>query len=121
MNLLAATASASGVGAAGLMLAPAPGTEVVQRGEVLAGVRPEHLALDGHDGAVRAGRATVEFDETIGHERLLHLRAGESKLIARVPPGSRRTPGEEVELYVAPHHVQFFDARSGAALRRSGA
>jgi sn-glycerol 3-phosphate transport system ATP-binding protein len=79
-------------------------------GDLLLGVRPEHLQI------TPAGRWTMTVDtlEMLGAERLVYGRLGGQPLIVRqdatlVAP----RPGQPLALDVLAHHLHWFDADSG--------
>ena len=77
-------------------------------GELVLGVRPEHLTLAPGGWPMR-----VELVEMLGAERLVHGRLGEAALTVRidgthVPPSA----GQTVGLAAAPAHVHWFDTRT---------
>jgi multiple sugar transport system ATP-binding protein len=76
--------------------------------EVVLGVRPEHLVLDG------AGElpATVTVVESLGHERHIICRLTDSQMvIARVGSGEPApAEGARVQLGTQPAHLHLFDA-----------
>jgi multiple sugar transport system ATP-binding protein len=85
-----------------------------------AGIRPEAFALaPSDDGAALQG--VVEHVEYLGHETLLHVRAGDGltpvQLVARLPGMHTLAKDESVRVGVDPAQVHLFDA-SGAAVRR---
>jgi multiple sugar transport system ATP-binding protein len=78
--------------------------------DVLLGIRPEHLAVDGdrHDL-----RATVDVVQMRGPEKIVDLRVGEGvTLKAVVPPDQPLETGQGVSLGVPPEQVFVFDAES---------
>jgi multiple sugar transport system ATP-binding protein len=80
------------------------------RRELLVGIRPEHLAPANGSAAddVRLG-AVVEVVEYLGDEQLVHLRAGEVRVVAKVPVEARLAPGESVMLAAPPDKLYLFD------------
>ncbi|HSQ01245.1 MAG TPA: sn-glycerol-3-phosphate ABC transporter ATP-binding protein UgpC [Candidatus Dormibacteraeota bacterium] len=68
-----------------------------------AGVRPEEwtLAADGADGF----GATVEHVEFLGHETLVHARAGDQRLIVRLAEAPRLREGDAVRLAAGNAHL----------------
>jgi multiple sugar transport system ATP-binding protein len=86
---------------------------------VTVGIRPEALTL-ADPQAAEALRGTVEHVEWLGHETLVHLRAGnandEARLVARLPGMHTLAHGEPLALAVDPTAIHLFDAESGAAL-----
>ncbi|WGL18447.1 sn-glycerol-3-phosphate ABC transporter ATP-binding protein UgpC [Microbulbifer bruguierae] len=82
------------------------------------GVRPEKLL---HTERAPAHwprlRGAIELVESLGAERLVHLRAGDSKVIARLPGMHLLTPGESLELAFDPAAVYLFDGDSQQRIR----
>ena len=130
MNLLPGTLVQRD-GAWAVQLAGAPALELPLPGELAAaasrtgsravtvGVRPEHLSthppIDGAgDGLALV--ATVELAEPLGHEQLLHLRAGAVSLTVRGAPGARPDVGARVSVRAAADRLHLFDAASGVSL-----
>jgi multiple sugar transport system ATP-binding protein len=58
---------------------------------------------------------TVEHVEWLGHETLLYLRAGDERVVARIPGMLTLAAAEPVTLAVDPARVYLFGA-DGAAL-----
>ena len=86
---------------------------------VIVGIRPEHLvalplegAPSGRDGLT----ASVELAEPLGHEQLLHLRAGGMSFTVRGAPGVRPAVGSHVWARMAPDRLHLFDAGTGVSL-----
>jgi multiple sugar transport system ATP-binding protein len=79
--------------------------------ELIVGLRPEHLSLC--DGATR-GRAqfdaVLETVEPLGNEMFLHLRFGDTALVARVPPTELPAAGATLRMGFAPERLHAFDA-----------
>jgi ABC-type sugar transport system ATPase subunit len=73
---------------------------------VVVGIRPEHVALDP-----RGVQAEVVLRETLGRDILLHLEAGESRLLALVDSGDGEEikQGDTVGLATADEDWHFFD------------
>jgi multiple sugar transport system ATP-binding protein len=84
----------------------------VTAGEIVVGLRPEHLTLaDAADAMLQADLETVE---PLGNEVFLNLRIGEQTLVARVPPEQVPQPGTRVGLALRPQEALFFDPATGA-------
>lgn len=82
-------------------------------GEVVLGIRPEHLRIAGSGGTVRA---TVELVQTRGLERIVDLRAGDGVDLKSVVPAEIDLElGQIVDVVVNPDRVYVFDA--GTELR----
>ncbi len=85
----------------------------IRRGEVILGLRPEHLVLDPQ-GSIRG---SVEFEETLGSEILLYLRLPQGDpLVVRIPPEHPPRPGETVNLRPVMHRAHLFDPETGENL-----
>ncbi|MBL8342936.1 MAG: sn-glycerol-3-phosphate import ATP-binding protein UgpC [Rubrivivax sp.] len=109
MNLLQGTADGARFTAGAEVLAlpgPAP-----RGGPLTLGARPEHVEID----PLGAWALKVDVQEMLGAERLVHGRIGEASFTLRVaghvPPPKT---GEVIRLRVAPEHLHWFDAQSGA-------
>ncbi|ORV47311.1 ABC transporter ATP-binding protein [Mycolicibacter engbaekii] len=102
---------------------PAP-----QGGEVVIGVRPEHLVdaalLDdaGRRNAVTF-TARVDLVESLGADKYLYFTPNESagapaegSLVARVPSASKAVGGQPIELALLPDKAVAFDAKTGVNL-----
>lgn len=97
-------------------------------GEVVIGVRPEHLgdaALldDAQRGRAVTFGARVDLVESLGADKYLYFTPNEpadtsadSELVARVPAASRAVGGQPIELALDPAQVVVFDAASGVNL-----
>ena len=88
--------------------------------DVILGLRPEDLgwARGGAGEGQVALRAQVEVVEPLGSETLVTVAIGEQRLIARFPPRTGISPGENVDLAFDPAHVHLFDPGSGASVLR---
>ena len=91
---------------------------LVEPGDRLVGVRPEHVQIVA---ARRAGcggtRMVVELVELLGHETLVHGRVGEVKVVVRLD-GDDVAPSidDEVEVRLPVEHRHRFDAATGRRL-----
>ncbi len=86
-------------------------------GEVILGLRPEHLIL-APDGPIRA---VVEFEETLGSEILLHVRLPHGDpLVVRIPPEDPPKTGDAVSFRAEIHRAHFFDPRTEENLTYEG-
>ena len=109
--------------AAGLRLRLSRGQAAAARqldlAEVLLGVRPEHLALDGEvgPGATLAGR--VDLVERLGSELFVYVGVEEATVTARVPAEAPIQVGETVRLAVR-DEFHLFDAGTERAIRADG-
>ena len=87
---------------------------------VTVGIRPEHLVATPSDGAPEPPdgvAASIVLAEPLGHEQLLHLRAGAVPLTVRGAPGVRPAVGAGVTVRAVPDRLHLFDADTGASLR----
>jgi ABC-type sugar transport system ATPase subunit len=79
-------------------------------GDVVLGIRPEHVALcTASDGTP----ATVKRVERLGGETLVHLRGPWGAAIARVAPGSWPDAGDTVGARFDATHALLFERTSG--------
>ncbi|MFN3925386.1 MAG: ABC transporter ATP-binding protein [Pseudarthrobacter sp.] len=87
---------------------------------MVLGIRPEDVEadptyVDKHPGA--RVPAKIEVVEPLGAEIFLYLTTGENQITARVEPGLRFRPGEEVSLALELDKLHLFDAESEKAVR----
>ncbi len=84
---------------------------------VSLGVRPEdlHMAAGG-DAPHNVFDVVVEVVEPLGAEILLDVKAGANPLVARVEPTVRVKLHETIRLAIDPERLQFFDAKTEAAI-----
>jgi multiple sugar transport system ATP-binding protein len=87
------------------------------RGDVIIGVRPEHVLVQRTNETVESVAARVEFVERLGSEALVHLHAGSHEITARVSVEDVPVADEVVAVRFAPEHTHLFDA---ASTRRLG-
>jgi multiple sugar transport system ATP-binding protein len=86
--------------------------------ELVVGFRPEHLRVgNGHGVDAAQLAAVVSVVEYLGDEQLVHLRAGDVDLVAKLPVEPRLTAGAGIELSVPLEKVYLFDRESEQALR----
>jgi multiple sugar transport system ATP-binding protein len=78
--------------------------------KVMAGVRPEHIYLDaGPNGTAEKFRVDVEITEPLGHEVIVHSRAGENRFTAALPPSSIPSAGSGLDLFMDTGSMLLFD------------
>jgi len=82
-------------------------------GDIVLGVRPEHVRFRD-DGAYRG---EVLASEYLGTTQIVTLATPLGEVKARTPSGQIATVGETVALDFNPRTVTLFDAQSGRALR----
>jgi multiple sugar transport system ATP-binding protein len=84
---------------------------------VILGLRPEHLlvrnAANPQDQTIAAA---VDFIESLGPETHLHLTGAGHSFIARVAPGVRLDPSQNVAVFFDLHQAQCFDAVTERAI-----
>jgi multiple sugar transport system ATP-binding protein len=88
------------------------------RREMVVGLRPEHIEVaNGRptDGAATLP-AVVEVVEYLGDEQLVHLRAGDVGLVAKLPVDPRLQTGQDVTLAVPCDKLYLFDRENEEAL-----
>ena len=110
MNLIKGTVSEAVfvVGGAPLAL---PGPAPRQGGELMLGVRPEHVQMD----PAGPWALTVEVVEMLGAERLVHGRLRQEGFTLRIdgtlaPPA----PGQVLRVGASPQRLHWFDPATGA-------
>jgi sn-glycerol 3-phosphate transport system ATP-binding protein len=111
MNLMRGTADGSRFSLGGQTLplpAPAP-----RAGELVLGLRPEHVVWA--EGGSGTWELLVDVVETLGAERLLYCRLGETLFTARID-GTLPSPraGDRVPLRVPPERLHWFDPNTQA-------
>ena len=81
-------------------------------GELLLGVRPEHVRLAA--GGIPAEIVAVEY---LGADSLLDVRIADQPFLAKIAGKATAQPGEKVELAWERADCHWFDARSGERLQ----
>jgi multiple sugar transport system ATP-binding protein len=85
---------------------------------MLVGIRPENILAAGREasGETAQIKAVVEIVEPIGHEAIVHARAGSSLLVAAVE--SHRVPrvGETIDVSIELEALHLFDAATEVRL-----
>ncbi len=114
MNLLKGSARGNAFAIEGLELPLTLPSPPPREGDVLLGVRPEHLEVAAHDGWPFA----VEVVETLGAERLVHGQLGTQGLTLRIA-GTDTPPAIGQRLHLRPDaaRLHWFDPASGRAHR----
>lgn len=93
-----------------------PALQAAPDGEIVLGVRPEHVRIDPEFTQTRpAARisAVVEAVEPLGSETLAYLNAEGSVFIAKMPPTSLPRVNERIDAAFEPEQIHFFNAASG--------
>lgn len=74
---------------------------------VIVGIRPEHISL-----CENGINSTVEITEMLGSETCLHLKAGNSPLIAKVSPDLKIKTGDKTKVSININKIHLFDEES---------
>ena len=90
-----------------------PRQHVDHAGNLVLGVRPEHIVL-GDDGALRGEVMAVEY---LGTTQIITLSTPTGALKARVPANQTARVGEKIGLGFNAQTITLFDQASGHALR----
>ena len=113
MNMLPAEASGGVIKINGGTVVPLQ-RPAVSNGKLMLGIRPEDLEpIDGP--ALISG--TVNVQEPLGHETLIHVSAAFGDVIAKADGRTPPPVGKTVNLSAAPENIHVFDVASGAAIR----
>jgi sn-glycerol 3-phosphate transport system ATP-binding protein len=84
---------------------------------VLAGIRPEHLTLDGPADPEHRLEAAVELVEALGADTVVHGRLGDgATLLARLPGVAPVRGGDRLAFAVPEDQLHLFDPDTGRAL-----
>ena len=107
--------------AAGLRLPLAPAqqaaVETLDAPDVLLGIRPEHLALDGANAAGGALVGRVDLVERLGSESFAYVQTEAGTVTARLPADARVTVDDTVRLGVRDQQFHLFEPSTERALR----
>jgi multiple sugar transport system ATP-binding protein len=105
------------IGSPAMNLVPATFIRGVSVGpDRLAGFRPEHIEVgDGRSDAAHFD-AQVEVVEYLGDEQLVHLRAGETPLLAKLPIEQHVAPGDAQTFSVSGAKLHLFDEQTELAV-----
>jgi multiple sugar transport system ATP-binding protein len=104
-----------------------PPMNLLTRGDLLVGFRPEHFRPAAGATAAEARLAfRVELAEYLGAERLLYgrltERPGDPEVVSRIPAYlPAPSPGETAVFEVAPEHLRFFESASSRRTERRAA
>ena len=109
MNLVAGKGSAQAANSAFQMLGTELPLAAPRGGDVLLGVRPEHVVLQ--DDA--AWRGEVSLVEPTGADTYVVVKTATGDITVRVSSQSKVRAGDSVGLAVAADHVSWFDSNSG--------
>ena len=117
MNILPARSEGGAVWAGGIRVAPA----VAVGGDVLLGVRPEHVHVRGSRWSAHVPDedvvpATVELVESAGDQVFLTMETPSGTLVARVEPSLRPSPGTRLDVWMDPARLHLFDPATERAV-----
>jgi sn-glycerol 3-phosphate transport system ATP-binding protein len=84
--------------------------------DVLAGLRPETVALGRTNGAASSPKLNVELVEELGMGRLVHGQVEGSAFTVAQGPADAPPQGGEQAIEIAPASVHLFDAATGMRL-----
>jgi multiple sugar transport system ATP-binding protein len=109
-----------GVVAAGehvaLSAAQAAAVQALEGDQVLVGIRPEHLVLDGSAAANGSLAGQVDVVERLGNELLVYVAVPGVTLSTRLPADAAVARGDTVRLAVRADRLHLVDPRSERAL-----
>ncbi|MDQ3873939.1 MAG: ATP-binding cassette domain-containing protein, partial [Actinomycetota bacterium] len=104
------------IGSPSMNLVPAPVVDGGGEG-MIAGFRPEHVELaNGRADGIRFD-ARVDVIEYLGNDKLAHLVAKNTPLVAMLPVECRVREGDDATFAVRREKVHLFDADSEQAIR----
>jgi multiple sugar transport system ATP-binding protein len=110
MNLIKGVVGSNGVDVGGATL-PLDGASVAAGHDVVYGIRPEYITIDGA-GPIRG---EVSITENLGTDFLVTVDIGEGVLLkATVQEGSEPQPGDTVSLAPSARRVLLYDRETGA-------
>jgi multiple sugar transport system ATP-binding protein len=92
-------------------------------GEVVLGIRPEHLYVAGGPYVPQPHTelpARLDVVEPMGNETYLYARAADVELVARVVPQPLPPPDQDVRLAADVRRLHFFAGATGARLEPAG-
>jgi ABC-type sugar transport system ATPase subunit len=103
------------IGSPAMNLVPAAAIGI-ERDQLLAGFRPEHVSLGAVGDGALGFEAVIELVEYLGDEHLAHVRLGERLLTAKLPTDQPLEAGASMSFSIPGHSVLLFDAETGLAL-----
>ena len=111
MNVIAATVVNGRLRADGFELSlPDKLRSSIRSGQVMIGIRPEHLQPARNRPAAISG--TVEMIEPLGHQVIVYAKAGENLLVAALEAHEVPRVGEPIALEIDSNKLHLFDAAS---------
>ena len=102
---------ASFVGSPAMNLVPAPIVDAGGSG-LVAGFRPEHIEVANGSGDAVRFDATVGGVEYLGDEQLVHIRKGDTQLVAKLPAEKELSEGEQLGFAIPRRRLFLFDAQT---------
>ena len=85
------------------------GAPFADGGEVIVGIRPEHVSLANHETRGPVIEAETLFIEPMGADTLGWFQGGSQRLLARLPPQRARGLSGKVRLALDIGQVSLFD------------
>lgn len=82
--------------------------------EVVMGIRPENIVLA--DASNTTAILPLTIQEPLGSEVLLHFKAGETKIVAKLPSKEATHLPSEVPVRFEPEAIHYFNSRSGEVM-----
>jgi multiple sugar transport system ATP-binding protein len=104
------------IGSPAMNIVPAEFVDGAGVGSRLAGFRPEHVELGNGRGDGARFDATVEVVEYLGDEQLVHLRARDEALLAKLPVEQRVRAGDDETFVVPREKLHLFDKETEEAV-----
>ena len=86
---------------------------------MILGIRPEHMTDSAsltQSDADQTFKAVIRVIESAGSEKLVHIRAGQDTLVARLDPHVRLRTGETCEFTVRMQSAHIFDMETGETI-----
>ncbi|MGL6020372.1 MAG: sn-glycerol-3-phosphate ABC transporter ATP-binding protein UgpC [Gibbsiella quercinecans] len=90
---------------------PLPSLGKPQANSITVGIRPEDFHSFPQPGCVPLSRFSISHVEELGAERLVHLRLGVAKAVAKLPAGLPLD--EKLTLFLDPQTLHFFSPDGG--------
>jgi multiple sugar transport system ATP-binding protein len=117
MNILPARVENGAIVAGDVAITPAE----TASGDVLLGIRPEHVHVRGSRWSAnvpqdKAFPATVELVEPAGDQVYVTFRSAPGTVVARVEPSLRPAPGASVDIWFDHGRLHLFDPKTETAL-----
>jgi multiple sugar transport system ATP-binding protein len=103
------------IGSPSMNLVPADFLEGAGSRSQLAGFRPEHVELGGRTDGARF-HATIEVVEYLGDEQLVHLRAHDRDLLAKLPVEQHVESGRDATFTIPRDKLHLFDEETQEAV-----